>query len=89
MEVLSRLTFRCIAIRVGIRALSVFGGLCFDRLSGRATVKLGRYVPLLKYLYYTVSIVNRSYVATSSCIQRCPSPQQCLGNASLQLSPGP
>ena len=42
----------------------------------RATVKFGCYVPLLKYVYNTASIVNRGYVAARSCIQRRPSLQQ-------------
>ena len=45
-------------------------------VSGKPRCLFGRYVPLLKYLYNTVSIVNRGYVAARSCIQRRPSLQQ-------------
>jgi hypothetical protein len=70
VEFPSLLTFRCIAIRVGIGAWLGFGGECSDSLNIFARVNFGIYVPLLKYLYNIVSIVNRSDVAASSCIQR-------------------
>ena len=50
-------------IRVDIGAWLGFGGLCFDRLN----VGLGVTYRFLKYLYNTVSIVNRSCLCSCLC----------------------